>query len=148
MKKLPKLEARIAFFTIFSIKNVNLLLSIIYRAGYIEDLFILPIKDLNEITIANHILKSSHYGQLRYYVFKPNKKIKLNFEKLYKTIKKPIIVSNKDLAFKLGLTNEEFYVLKRRSYILDGLNILNIITNSIKRSHASILPKLSKHIEA
>jgi len=48
---------------------------------------------------------------------------------------------------KVGIIEEEFDALKRRSYITDGLNILITITKSIKRNYATLLSELPKSVK-
>lgn len=142
MFKLPKLESRISFITFFRRKNYTILINVIYRAGYVEDIVLNYVKELNDDILSNLLKKSKHYAQVRYYVIKTNNKNKINFYNVFTKLGKPLILVIKNKIGKIGLSDKEYQVLNERSYILDGLNTLNIINRSIKRYYVAILPEL------
>ncbi|MFP3189901.1 MAG: hypothetical protein RXR31_01005 [Thermoproteota archaeon] len=123
------------------------MVSLIYRAGYIEDLLLSHLKGFSEHELSYQLKRSKHYRQIRYYVIKVNNKINLNLKRMFDGLEKPIILVKDNKMEKVGIIEEEFDALKRRSYITDGLNILITITKSIKRNYATLLSELPKSVK-
>lgn len=130
MKRIPKLEARIAFIKIKRAKFRNFLLMLIYRAGYAEDFKFKMIKNDTIDFILDFILNSKHYPQIRYIFLKLNKKLD-NIDK-FKKLSKPIVILINSKKYFFNFSNEEYKILNKRGYIKNGLSILRIFSKIIK----------------
>ncbi len=122
--KIPKLEARI-YSAIF--KNINsklVLVTLIYRAGYIEDIEMFYVKEDPMDFFKTKLKESRHFAQIRYAFLITNQPF--DFTKL-KDFTKPLIVKQGREIFLINLTKQEYEILKRRGYLKHSLNILKII---------------------
>jgi hypothetical protein len=123
--KIPKFEARLYCGIFKKINSKLILVTLIYRAGYIDDIEMFYVKD-NPIEFLKIKLKESkHFAQIRY-VFLIIDQLLFNL-KDFNNFPKPLIIKTKKKILLKNVSKQEYETLKSRGYLKHSLNILKVI---------------------
>jgi hypothetical protein len=122
--KIPKLEARLYCASFRKINSKLILVTLVYRAGYIDDIEMFYVKDdpINFLKIK--LKESKHFAQIRYVFLIIDQLFNLkNFE----NFPKPLIIKTKKKILLKNVSRQEYETLKSRGYLKHSLNILRVI---------------------
>jgi hypothetical protein len=122
--KIPKLEARLYCASFRKINSKLILVTLVYRAGYIDDIEMFYVKDDPIDFLKIKLKESKHFAQIRY-VFLIIDQL-FNF-KNFENFPKPLIIKTKKKILLKNVSRQEYETLKSRGYLKHSLNILRVI---------------------